>query len=67
MKVRLTKKLANAIDGVDLIGCEPGDVFELPPEKARLIVAERWAIPERRNMTPGPDAPSRRADDQPSA
>jgi hypothetical protein len=48
MKVRLTRKLADRIDGIDLQGREPGDVLELPTPEARLLLAEAWAIPERR-------------------
>lgn len=66
MKVRLKKKYAERIDGVDLSDCKPGDVFDLPPEKARLVVAEKWAIPERREHARAPDSPQRRADDQSS-
>jgi hypothetical protein len=48
MKVRLTRKLADRIDGIDLVGRHPGDLLDLPPEDAWLLVAEHWAIPERR-------------------
>jgi len=48
VKVRLTKKLAQAIDGVDLSGRRVGDSFDLPAEKATLLLAEEWAAPERR-------------------
>jgi hypothetical protein len=43
MKVRLTKKLAECIDGVDLADRRVGEVFELTAEDARLLVAEAWA------------------------
>lgn len=62
MKVRLTRKFAEQIDGIDLEGYAPGDLLELPPEQARLIVAEEWAIPERREQRV-PESPRRRADD----
>ena len=62
MKVRLTKKYAEQINGIDLHGRDIGDVLELPPEKARLVVAEEWAIPERREST-APDSPRRRYED----
>ena len=48
MKVRLTRKHAERIDGVDLTGREPGDVLDVSQEEARLLVVEEWAIPERR-------------------
>jgi len=62
MKVRLTRKLAKQIDGIDLDGYAPGDLMELPPEQARIIVAEEWAVPERREHRVA-ESPRRRADD----
>ena len=43
MKVRLTRKLAERIDGVDLADFRVGDVLDLPPAEARLVIAEQWA------------------------
>ena len=52
MKVRLTKKLAETLDGVDVSRNRVGDVLDLPPMKARLLVAEEWATAaERRHET----------------
>jgi len=48
MKVRLTRKYAERIDGIDLRGREPGDLLDLSMGEARLLVAEQWAIPEQR-------------------
>jgi hypothetical protein len=48
MRVRLTKKLAQVINGVDLSNHTVGDVMELPDAKAQLLVAEGWALRERR-------------------
>ena len=48
MQVRLTRKLAEQIDGVDLSNHTVGDIMDLPDRKARLLVAEGWAIFERR-------------------
>jgi len=62
MKVRLTRKLAERIDGIDLHGCKAGDVLDLAPREADLIVAEEWAIPERRERCV-PTTSRRRADD----
>jgi hypothetical protein len=53
MRVVLTKKLADVIDGVDLRSREVGDVFDAPATEAHLLVAEQWAIPDRRS----PDRP----------
>jgi hypothetical protein len=41
MQVRLTKKYAERIDGVDLADLVVGESFDLPEEKARLLVAEK--------------------------
>jgi hypothetical protein len=49
MRVRLTRKLADEIDGVDLSQRDVGDVFPLPDEQARLLVAEKWAVPAGRS------------------
>ncbi|HEY6212738.1 MAG TPA: hypothetical protein VIW45_10650 [Vicinamibacterales bacterium] len=48
MKVRLTKKLADEIDGVSLDGRDVGDVLDISPTEARLLVAEDWATTEER-------------------
>jgi hypothetical protein len=49
MRVRLIRKFANAIDGVDLRGHNVDEVFEVTPKDARLLLAEHWAIAERRS------------------
>lgn len=54
MKVRLTKRLANMIDGINLDGLAPGDVLNLPEHDALVLVAEQWAIPERREQSGAP-------------
>jgi len=46
--VRLTRKYAERIDGIDLRGRQPGDLLDLSPAEARLLIAEQWAILERR-------------------
>lgn len=68
MKVRLTKKYAERIDGVDLVDRDIGEMLDLPAEKARLLVAEEWAMPDRRgeNGPPPPKTERRRADDHSS-
>ena len=62
MKVRLTKKHAERIDGIDLSGRQTGDVLDLPHPQAYLLLAEQWAIVERRYHS-APTAERRRADD----
>ena len=51
MRVRLTRKLAEKIDGVDLSANKVGDVLELEAPEASLLLAEGWAIPERRGLS----------------
>ena len=43
MFVRLTSKLANALDGVDVSKVRVGEVLELPDAKAAMLIAEKWA------------------------
>lgn len=47
VRVRLIKKLAQWIDGVDLRTHAPGDVFDLSRSEARLLLAEGWAVAAR--------------------
>ena len=56
MKVRLSRVLADYLDGIDVRNCRAGDVLDLPDAEARLLVAERWAIPERRLIDAPPPA-----------
>lgn len=59
MKVRLTRKYAERIDGIDLSEHEVGDVIDLPPDEARLIIAEEWAHADRRARSRFPEADQR--------
>ena len=43
--VRLTRKYAEMINGVDLAMCSVGDVLRLPARDAALLIAEGWAVP----------------------
>ena len=57
MRIRLTRKLADCLDGVDLSHYAVGDVLDLPSREAHLIIAEGWAVPgegtdERRPARP---------------
>jgi hypothetical protein len=68
VRVRLTRKLANEIDGVNLADNKVGEVIDLPDQKGRMLVAEDWAILERRSeVLPfrrrKRNQPHRRADD----
>jgi hypothetical protein len=50
MRVRLIRKFADRIDGVDLRGHQVDEVFDVSPMDARLLMAEEWAIAERRSV-----------------
>lgn len=43
VRVCLTRKLADCIDGVDLSDRRVGEVFDVSPAEARLLLAEQWA------------------------
>lgn len=43
MKIRLTRKLAECINGIDLSHREVGDVFDVAERSAELLIAEGWA------------------------
>lgn len=45
VRVRLTKKFAEMIDGVDLSRYMAGQMMRVPPADARLLIAEGWAEP----------------------
>lgn len=45
MQVRLTHKLANRLDGVDVSRVRVGDILELPDADAAALIAEGWAQP----------------------
>ena len=48
MRVRIVRKLANFVNGIDLSHCTTGDLIDVPEWQARLMVAERWADFARR-------------------
>jgi hypothetical protein len=62
MRVRLTRKHANRIDDIDLSDRKVGDILDLPAAQAHVILAEAWAVPERR-LESVPSLHRRRADD----
>jgi CheY-like chemotaxis protein len=43
MLIRLTRKLADAIDGIDLSCWTVDDLVEMPDRDARTLIAEGWA------------------------
>jgi hypothetical protein len=63
MRVVLTRKLANCLDGVDVSDRQVGDVLDLPAADARSLLAEQWAIPDRREHIRAVSPVQRRATD----
>jgi hypothetical protein len=45
MKVRLTRKLAESIDGVDLSHKRVGKIINVERHNAQLLIAEGWGAP----------------------
>jgi hypothetical protein len=45
MRVKLTRKLADHLDGIDLSEYRVGDLLDLPEHDANLLIAEQWAVP----------------------
>ena len=43
MVVRLTKKLADLVNGLDISHCVEGDVIDLPVRHAQMLINEGWA------------------------
>ena len=43
MKVRLTRKFANVINGIDLSKAHAGETLEVSPREAEILLAEGWA------------------------
>ena len=44
VRVRLIRKLADHLDGIDLSKYNIGDVFNLPRREAELLIREGWAV-----------------------
>jgi hypothetical protein len=59
MLVKLTRKLAERIDDVDVSNHQVGDVIDLSPSEAHLLLAEGWAelIREDAGEALGSEAP----------
>ena len=43
MRIRLARKLANYLDGIDVSHYRVGDLLDVPKREAELLIAERWA------------------------
>ena len=64
MKLRLTRKFAEFINGIDLSRARSGDLIELSDRDAVVLMAEGWAVPasgaDRRLPSEAADRPPRR-------
>jgi hypothetical protein len=45
VRIKLIRKLAEQLDGIDLSTHEVGDEFDLPRREAELLIREGWAVP----------------------
>lgn len=64
MRVRLSRKPANRLDGIDVSRDSEGALLDLPVRQAELLIAEGWAKPaERRSRSVS--TPQEIASDQP--
>ena len=61
MWIRLIKKLALMLNGIDLTYRQVGEVFALPAHDAEVVIREGWAEPIERRVSAG-----RRKTDGPS-
>jgi len=43
LHIRLVKKLAHVLDGVDISSRTVGEIFDCPEAEARMLVLEEWA------------------------
>ena len=51
MRIRLTKKFANVINGVDLTQARVGRLMTVPDRDGEMLIAEGWAVPHFRART----------------
>lgn len=64
--MRLTRKFADMIDGVDLTDAKVGDELNLAPHDADVLVAEGWAERTRPPRRRAGDLQPNASDDRPS-
>ena len=57
VRIKLIRKLADKIDGVDVSRYSVGDTLQVPADQARLLVAERWAIADSDDGDRGTERP----------
>jgi hypothetical protein len=59
LKIRLTRKFSNLINGIDLSKVREGQTIDLSDRDAQMLMAEGWA------EIAGPAAPRTEADEKP--
>ena len=55
MRIRLLRKFANTINGIDLANVSVGDIVELKLPQAVLLIREGWAEPLDEESSTTPD------------
>ncbi len=55
MRIRLVRKFANAINGIDLASVSVGDIVELKLPQAVMLIREGWAEPLEKSSSNAPD------------
>lgn len=58
--MRLTRKFAQVLNGIDLSDVNAGDVIDLPDRQARLLLDEQWAVRASDPRIAASDAPPKR-------
>jgi hypothetical protein len=58
MRVRLVKKFAEKIDGIDLSEHVVGTSLQVEDREAQLLIAEGWAVPEKDKKKRAADTPA---------
>ena len=51
MRIRLTKKFANVLNGVDLTQASVGRLMTVSDRDGEMLIAEGWAVPHFRART----------------
>jgi hypothetical protein len=51
VRVKLTKKFAEMLCGIDLSRAREGDVLDVEPRDAGILLASEWALPAERDVT----------------
>ena len=62
MRIRLTKKFAHVLNGVDLTQASVGRLMTVSDREGEMLIAEGWAVPHFRARTVS--SPQAQAGDQ---